>query len=145
MKKDVLITIKGIQKAQGERDSIELTTRGQYRNRGDLWQLIYEESEMTGFPGCKTVLSVYGDHKVVMERKGPSRSQLIIEKGKRHQCFYQTEYGQFMLGVSAQSIDNSLTQEGGDIRFGYTLDVNTSLASENEVYISVKECNRKDG
>ena len=58
-----------------------------------------------------------------------------MEKGRRHQCVYDTGYGEMMIGVLGNQISSTLTDKGGNIQFKYSLDINTSLASENEVYI----------
>lgn len=45
-----------------------------------------------------------------------------------------------LIGVSGDRIVSRLTDQGGDLEFKYSLDINTSLASENEVFIKIKEC-----
>ena len=44
-----------------------------------------------------------------------------------------------MIGVDAKTVKSTLTENGGSLYFSYTLDVNASLLSENEVTIDVKE------
>ena len=44
-----------------------------------------------------------------------------------------------MIGVSGDRIVSDLTDSGGNLEFAYSLDVNTLLASENAVYINVRE------
>lgn len=139
MKKDVLITIKGIQNTDGDNDVVELFTMGRFYRKNGSYYISYDESEATGYEGSKTTLRVEQDNKVTMLRSGSIRSQLIIERGVRHQCSYDTGYGSFTIGVSGDKIVSSLTDAGGDIEFKYSLDVNASLTSENEVYINVKE------
>ncbi len=73
-----------------------------------------------------------------MLRSGAARSQLIIERGVRHQCLYGTGAGDLMIGVSGDEIVSRLTEDGGELEFKYSLYINTSLTSENEVYISVE-------
>lgn len=140
MKKDVMITIKGIQRSDGDKDVVELFTMGRFYRKNGSYYISYDESEATGFEGAKTTLKVEQDNRVTMFRSGSMRSQLIIERGVRHQCNYDTGYGSFTIGVLGDKIVSSLTDEGGDIEFQYSLDVNTSLASENEVHINVKQC-----
>ena len=140
MKKDVMITIKGIQRSDGENDVVELFTMGRFYRKNGSYYISYDESEATGFEGAKTTLKVEQNDRVTMFRSGSMRSQLIIERGVRHQCNYDTGYGSITIGVLGDKIESSLTDEGGDIAFQYSLDVNTSLASENEVYINVKQC-----
>ncbi|MCI5801997.1 MAG: DUF1934 domain-containing protein [Oscillospiraceae bacterium] len=143
MKKDVLITIKGIQYQDDEPDTVELTTVGRFYKKDNSYYICYDESEATGFEGSKTTLKVEGEGKVTMLRRGgKNSSQLIIEKGARHQCLYDTEYGSLTLGVSGDRIISRLGDDGGDLNFRYTLDINASMATENEVIISVRECSR---
>ena len=53
---DVLIKIKGIQMAQGDRDVVELLTTGSFCRTKDAYFISYEESEATGFQGSHTTL-----------------------------------------------------------------------------------------
>ena len=109
-----MITIKGTQFADNEQDSVELTTVGRLYRRGEAYYICYNESEATGFDGAKTTLKVEGDRRVTMRRTGENmRSQLIIEKGERHQCFYDTGYGAMMLGISGDDIISCLNDSGG--------------------------------
>ncbi len=135
---DVLIKIKGIQVAQGDRDVVELLTTGSFSRTKDAYFISYEESEATGFEGAHTTLRFDPrDSRVTMTRSGSLNTQLIVEEGRRHQCNYDTGYGQMTIGVLGDRITSTLTDEGGDISFGYTLDIDTALASENQVYVSV--------
>jgi uncharacterized beta-barrel protein YwiB (DUF1934 family) len=79
------------------------------------------------------------DDKVTVERSGNAISQLIVQKGVRHQCRYDIGYGDMTIGVSGSSIYSSLTDTGGNLAFRYSLDINSLLASENEMYIHIQE------
>lgn len=140
MKKDVLIKIKGTQIADGDRDVVEVLTTGSFYRRDNNYFIIYDESEATGFNGAKTVLKVDADNgRVTMSRTGAVKSRLVIEKGKRHQCSYDTGYGSLTVGVLGSALRSSLSDVGGSISFGYSLDINTALTSENRVDILVAE------
>lgn len=143
MKKDVLISIKGTVIPDGAApDVIELITEGRYYNKEGSYYIIYKESETTGFDGVTTTLKVEGDRCVTLTRNGPSSSRLILEKGRRHLCQYDTGYGSLMVGVSGCRILSKLDDIGGELTFHYTLDINSSLVSQNEVSISVKEAQK---
>ena len=145
MKKDVLISIKGTIKADGvEPDVIELLTSGRYYNKDGNYYISYKESEATGYEGVTTTLKVDGESSVTLIRNGSINSRLFLEKGRRHLSQYDTGYGQLMVGVSGCRIKSQLDDLGGELSFFYTLDINSSMVSENEVYISVKEANNKD-
>ena len=143
MRKDVLINIKGTVMPEGAApDVIELLTAGRYYSRDGKYYIVYQESEATGFKGATTTLKVEGEDSVTMTRSGPSRTRLILERGRRHLCHYETEEGDILLGVSGCRIHSQLDDLGGELRFDYSLDVNSSLVSRNEVTISVREAGK---
>lgn len=140
LKKEVLIDIKGVYQQDGESDEIELFTTGTYYKRDGCYCIAYEESEMTGFEGTHTTVRVREDGSMVtLARTGASKSQLIVEQGVRHQCHYDTGYGAMTIGVSGDRIVSTLDKTGGRLEFGYSLDINTSLASENQITIQVRQ------
>ena len=139
MKKDVLISIRGVQLVDGEKECIELLTTGRYYKKNGSYYLSYLETEATGMEGIRTTLHIEDSKRVTMLRSGRAKSQLIIEKGCRHQCHYDTGYGSIMVGVLGDRIDSRLSDEGGVLDFSYSLDINTALASENRVTITVRD------
>ena len=143
MKKDVLITIRGTQQVNEEKDVVEMITTGRYYRKNGLYYISYEETEATGYEGCRTTLKVGPNDKVTMTRFGPSRSQLIVQQGVRHQCQYDTGYGAMTIGVMGNRFESSLSDRGGELKFGYTLDIEATVASENTVSVHVKELRAK--
>lgn len=140
MHKDVLISIKGTVISEGaEPDIIELVTAGKYYARCGNYYISYKESEATGLEGVTTTLKVDGQSSVTLIRNGSARSRMILEKGRRHLCQYDTGYGPLMVGVSGTRIRSTLGDLGGELDFYYTLDVNSSLLSENQVSVQVRE------
>ena len=125
MKKNVCITIKSTQTVDQDKDSTELFTFGAMESTENGFRLYYDESEATGFAGSSVTLEVTDE----------------MEKGKKHHCHYGTEFGDFMIGVCTDEIRNELAETGGEIYLKYTLDINSSYMSENEMFINVKECN----
>ncbi|MCL2033665.1 MAG: DUF1934 domain-containing protein [Oscillospiraceae bacterium] len=139
MSKEVLINIKGVYVDEDDRDVVEIFTTGKYYKRNGCYFISYDETEATGFEGSKTTLKVDKDKRVTMERSGKTKSQLIVERGVRHHCHYDAGIDGMMIGVSGNLIKSSLTDSGGNLEFKYSLDINSILASENEMYINVKE------
>lgn len=139
MKKDVLISIKGVYEVDDDRDVIELFTTGQYYKKDGEYYIAYDETEATGFEGSRTTMRIQPG-KVTLERVGEATTQLIVERGVRHQCHYDIGYGDMMIGVLGGRIKSDLSDAGGNVEFKYSLDVNSTLASENEMYVNVKEC-----
>jgi len=139
MKKDVLINIKGIYANDEDRDEIEIFTIGEYYQKDGDYYICYEESESTGFEGSRTTLRVEQEERVTLRRCGAANSQLIVEQGVRHQCHYDMGFGELMIGVLGNSIKSDLGEHGGSLAFKYSLDINMMLASENEMYINIRE------
>ena len=139
MEENYLITIKGTMEQDGERESVELMTRGKFVRRGSSYFIAYEETEATGYAGCTTTVKATADaHEVVMTRFGKVPSQLVIEKGVRHICHYETGFGSVSLGVAADVIELDLTDAGGRLQFSYTLDSGgENFISRNLVDITV--------
>ena len=140
MKKEVSITIDSTQIVDGESDKTELFTVGTMELCDNGYRLCYDESGATGFEGSHVAVRVTAD-SVVVERTGKAVSTLIIERGKKHHCQYGTEFGDFLIGVNTDEVRNDLSEKGGEVYLKYTLDINSSLMSENEMKIKVKEKN----
>lgn len=140
MEENYLIKIIGTMESGGDADTIELTTKGSFVKRGASFFISYNESEATGYVGCLTTVKVdESGNKVTMLRFGPNQSQLVIEKGRRHVCHYETGHGALSLGISADEIAYDLqSDKGGKVNFSYLLDSNTNSISRNEVKITVK-------
>lgn len=147
LKEDYIIRIKSrIEQrldepaAEEEKEEfVELMTRGSLVLKGGSYYVTYRETETTGYEGCTTTVKVAEDaRKVSMLRFGKQSSQLIIEKGTRHLCHYETGYGSISLGVAADVIEQRLDENGGSLKFSYTLDSGAeSFISRNLVDITV--------
>ncbi len=144
LREDHIICIKSRIEQDGETDAIELMTRGSFTAREGSYYVTYKETETTGYEGCVTTLKFAADgSRVAMLRFGPQGSQLIIEKGRRSLCHYETGYGSLTLGVTADEIDCGLGPEGGAARFSYLLDGGVSnLVSRNSLEVTVTRADR---
>ncbi len=138
MKKDVMISIYGLQEAEGSgADNVTLVTRGLYARRGGKYYVSYEESDLTGLKGTRTTLRI-GDGSVVVMRRGMFPSQLIFEEGRRHTSLYHTEYGDLIVGVNTEKIHSSLDDEGGSLDVRYAVEIDHSLAGTNHLKVDVR-------
>ena len=141
-KEDFIISIVGEQKYEDERDNstINLDTLGTYFRRGKSWYISYREYDEDN-PNVSHVSSVrvedLENNRVTMTKAGGTK--LILEKDKRHSCAYNTLYGALILGVYTSDIESTLDENGGELKIRYTLDINSSLTSENSIQIKVKK------
>lgn len=124
------------QTADGQTDSSELFTRGEYSCHGGAYYIDYDESEATGFDGSHVQLCVKDD-LVTMTRTGVAFSSLVFEQGQRHFCHYGTEFGDCMIGITTAYLRHVMADNGGEITVKYSIDVNGGLMLENEINIKV--------
>ena len=138
MEKDVIINLTSVNIIDRDRSTTELTTTGKLRElEGGGFQIVYEESEVTGFKGSTTSLSFYGNDLVNLNRTGTASSDLVLEMNKKHHCHYGTPYGDFTMGIFTHCIDNNVSYDGGELYLKYTVDINSSYVSDNEIYIRI--------
>ena len=140
MQENYLISILGQQNYDGELGEVQLTTVGSYITKGSSRYILYREYD-SDEPAAKitSILKVDGNRRVTLIRNGQQRSRLILEKGKRHLCHYDTGFGTMMVGVFADRIKSDLDDSGGSLEVSYSLDINSGLKSLNEIFINIKE------
>lgn len=135
MKKAIIkITDRHVQ--DGEEYEAELTTAGEFEVTENGCKVVYSETDEE-LDNCVTTLDVEGSQKISMTRAGKYNTEMIIEKDRRHSCFYRTPYGELIMGIFAKKIVNEMTGNGGTLNFSYTIDFNNTPASENELTVSV--------
>ena len=137
MKKDVLLTIKDSHTTDGNKESYEMTTRGVWVGNFDGSYKIEYDEQYDELKGCHTILSVEGSC-VSMVRTGSFNTEMTIEKGKRHNCQYQSPFGTMLIGINAQKVASDITDGKGTLELKYTIDFYGGVASENELIITLE-------
>ena len=142
MEKDVVISIKGIQKYENtDPDVIELVTAGRLTRVGESYTLSYQESELTGLEGTLTTIQVEGE-QVTLMRVGEFTSQMVFQEGRRHLSMYTTPYGAMAIGVNTRHLLADLTDQGGDIEIDYAIEIDHAVAGRNLFQIKVTEASK---
>lgn len=136
--KDVMLKIKGIQApVGGEEDRIELITEGKIFEKEDCKYLMYDESQLSGMEGCKTVLKIYDD-SVEMEREGNAMSKLVFKMGERHVSKYTTPYGNFRMEILTKKLDVDMKDnEKGKISLEYLISLQGLSEGKNKLDIEI--------
>lgn len=139
MKKNVLISIQGLQNYSGlDSDNMELVTKGHLEQIGNSIQLSYEETELTGMEGTTTMFHVEPE-RVTLLRTGTISSEMVFERGKSHMSVYDTPFGSMEIGVTAHKLSSTLTGNGGKLEIDYDIEVNHMLAGKSLFRIDVRE------
>lgn len=140
--KDITLKIVGKQIYRDiEEEQIEFVTEGKLYEKGDSLYLIYEESEFSGMPGCKTSIKVTGD-SLRMKRLGTydasGNTAIQFEKGKRYRGLYDTPYGAIEMEVLTNNFKKNLDSEGkGTIDIDYNISLKGLSESRSTINIEV--------
>ena len=139
MEKDVIISIKGVQRYENaEEDTLELVTEGRLERDGSHYTLSYQESQLTGLEGTLTTFQIEPE-RVTLMRVGEYNSQMVFQEGRRHMSMYSTPYGAMAIGVNTRRLLAALTDQGGDIEIDYAIEIDHAIAGRNIFQIKVKE------
>lgn len=134
--KNAIIKITDRHVQDGEEYVCELTTSGEFEITDIGCTVNYTETDEE-LENCTTSLKIEGSQKISMTRMGKYNTEMIIEKDRRHTCYYTTPYGELIMGIYAQSVFCDVGENGGTLKFSYTIDFNNAPASENELTVAV--------
>lgn len=137
---DYDISIIGIQSVDGESDEVILNTVGSYTKEGNSRYITYTEYDPET-PSNSNLSTLKVDDDKVTLMSGEKETHLILEKGIRHKCCYDTGFGTLSMGVFTSVFSNCLDDSGGNLNVKYTLDIESSLSSCNEITVKVHRRN----
>lgn len=137
MNTDITISLTSIQWQDDEKSETELLTKAKLAHENG-WDIIsYEDTSATGFEGSVTTIKIDREKSASIIREGTANSVLSLETGRKHYCQYGTPYGSLQIGVFTHQIKNSIEKDGR-IYLKYTIDVNSSYLSDNEIIMTVQ-------
>ena len=137
MRKAVLISIQGTQCYEGdEPQALELMTNGFYEKQPDRCRILYEETEMTGMDGVKTVFEIFPDH-VELNRAGAVESQMVFRPGERMESLYDLGFGALLIAVTATRVCAYFDENGGSLDLAYDIEVEHAARGINTYHIEV--------
>lgn len=142
MEPNVLLTIEGQQWTDEEKpQAIRLTTEGRLYRKELAWYVVYDESEATGMEGTMTTMRVADDGTVSLIRTGSHGMRLTFKAGDRHITRMETPYGDLDVEVYTSLVKSGITDEGGYIRLGYTIDLNNRERMNTRLDVEIKKRN----
>ena len=133
----VMLHIRGTQNYQDQDpEVIELTTEGTMEKQKEVWEISYEESDLTGLAGVTTCFRV-GPRGVVLKRTGNIENQMIFMEGRKHESLYRLDFGALMLTVMATKVESAITEQGGTVDIHYNIEIEDTNAGTVEYHIEV--------
>lgn len=138
MKKEAIISILGIQKYEGQApDNIELVTNGFFHIKDGKFYVQYDETELTGMEGTKTMIKIEPQRVAIM-RSGSTTAQLTFTPGDSNAALYNTMYGPIDISTKTRSLECALDENGGSVDIKYDVEIDRTFASLNTLKIVVK-------
>ncbi len=117
-----------------EPQKMDFMTPGKLFSKDGGWYIIYEETELSGLAGSKTMLK-FKDGMCSMHRYGPHASQLTFEVGVKHESIYGTPYGNFNMTTKGRTIDTDF--ETGKVKLVYDLVIDGLSESVNTLEVDI--------
>ncbi|MBQ3928728.1 MAG: DUF1934 domain-containing protein [Clostridia bacterium] len=140
MEENYILSVLGKQFVNGESDKVELKTTAAYVMKNGSRYITYNEYDAQN-PNrrYRTTVKVDENNIVTVIKGGEESHKLILEKGVRHKCEYVTSFGIITLGVYTEMVKNTLNDNGGELEVRYTIDIQSELASQNELILKIEE------
>lgn len=140
MDNKVLISVKTTQYIDGQPEEIELITEGIYYRDDNKYIAEYDESEISGMEGTKTLLEI-NDDSVAILRNGTTTSNLVFKMGLNHVSLYNTPYGALEVTIKPKKVDINMDDRGGIVKLEYRMETMGIGQIENELELNIKEMN----
>ena len=138
MKQEVVLSIRGSQKYQGqEPEVIELVTEGTMEFGDGGWDIRYEESTLTGLEGVVTTFRVEPE-KIILKRSGKLNSLMVFQQGVPHDSLYQMEFGALMITVEAKFLYFDIVSDGGTIDLTYSISIENTEAGLIDYHLDIR-------
>jgi len=138
MKKNVVIAVRGLQRAVSDDEPVEVISAGTYLRKADTHYLSYEEADEDG-KITKNRIKITPD-SVEMTKQGGITTQMVFVTGQKQYAGYTTPFGDLTLGMTTKHIRVTEAEQQLAVELCYDLEVNGAHMSECELDIEVKEC-----
>ena len=139
--KEVMVRINSMQVSrEAGSDEMEFVTEPKLYKRNGALYLLYEESEFSGMPGCRTRLRLRDD-EVQMKRFGEGAgigNELRFKKGSRYTGLYETPFGPIEMEVLTNDVASTISEEGtGQVDIDYEVSLKGLLEGRNRMNITL--------
>lgn len=134
MKKEVLVTVSGLQMMPDGDDTIEVTTSGKYYERNGKRYLFYDEIGDEPQLVIRNTIEIT-PHRVEVRKRGVISAQMCFEENRKLWCVYGTPYGQMELGVFTREIQVKESEDTLELLLDYQLEINNEHVSDSRIQI----------
>ena len=135
MAKDVLVSVKGTQFIDGEKDTVEVITSGTWYEKNGKQYLLYEETYEGMQVTTKNTVKITPEI-VEVTKKGAISSRMVYELGKQHMSDYTTPMGLIVLGITTKDIFVEADQDKLHLELKYAMEMNGQFVSDSILEIT---------
>ena len=143
MTKDVLVSISGLHLdmveniSEEESEAIEVVTPANYYCKNGKHYILYDEVT-EGISGVtKNKIKISGEDSLEIMKSGISNAHMIFESNKKNLTYYQTPYGQMLVGVNTKNMEIRVTEKNIDVCVDYELDVNHEPLADCKIKMNI--------
>ena len=84
-------------------------------------------------------MKIENDDLVTLTKNRKYQTKIILQRGKRHYSPYYTDYGLVTMSVYTHSIENNLSESGGEINVKYTISVNAGVVNIMDITVKLEK------
>lgn len=136
MERNAVIQVKSFSDLD-ESDAIEVITPGKFIAKENSYEVIYEESEISGMEGTTTTLKIEED-RFVLERVGTTCTTMEFKKGEMSISLYNTPYGMLHLHIDTKILEIDMDENGGVIYGKYLLGAEGQQPITTDIKVKIK-------
>ena len=136
MTEERLLRIKDVSSDGVDTDTVEMETTCRYYGDDLNYTIEFEELFAEDMKST-TVLRVRDGKCAHLLRRGSINTELIIEKGVRHNCAYSTPYGELMVGITATDFESRKQGSLIRLKMNYTVDFYGDINQTKEMTVTV--------
>ena len=137
MTEEVLISVKGLHALEAEdEDEVEVFSAGKYYFKNEKHYILYEEIVEDTSAVVKNRITLKNG-RMEVTKTGPFHSQLVFEEDKKNNCWYNTPFGQILIGTEVKSMRVKEEENLLEIRVDYELELNYEKAADCSIQIRV--------
>lgn len=144
MTKDVLITISGLQFADGtDNEPVEIITSGVYYKKNGKHYILYDEVTEGTCQTTKNIIKL-SDELMDITKRGEMNVHMMFEKNKKNVTYYYTPYGSLLIGIDATKVLVEEQEHDLHVTVDYALEINYEHMADCTITMNVKSKNAGD-
>ena len=96
-------------------------------------RISYEDSEITGLPGCLTTSCLVPDGSVILLRRGEVRTCMIFRQGTRQLCEYGSDGAVPSVAMHTHQLESESGEAAGRLFVDYSVEIRGTVVERNEI------------